>query len=161
MEEECDIFFIFPPQGAFVYSEKFSSFCAAVVEGIERLQNFFPAHRKGNGPVASLALTGPFFGPFGVRAAAASGRTFRISAGVAKRILGQYGESLTEISHFTDISGPGILRDPEVAPFFGKPCQDAAGALVLIGKSADSEERAHPAPGFAAAEVQLQNIHDR
>ena len=41
------IFFHFPPQGAFVYSEKFSSFCAAVVEGIERLQNFFPLIVKG------------------------------------------------------------------------------------------------------------------
>ena len=41
------ILFHFPPQGTFVHSEKFSSFCAAVVEGIECLQNFFPLIVKG------------------------------------------------------------------------------------------------------------------
>ena len=74
-----------------------------------------------------------------------------------KRILGQYGKSLAEISHFADISGPGILRD-QAGSFFGKPCQAAAGALMLIGDQLTQKKERILLPVSQRREVQLLSL---
>lgn len=148
--EEGFYIFSFSATGYFCPFREIQQFLCGCCGRYRAPSEFLPAHRKGNRPVRPWALTGPFFsarlewgrqlhpaGPSGYLQVwqADSGSVWKVS-----------GRNFAFRGYFrardTTRSGWRLLR---------KALSGCSRCAHAHRRSADSEERAHPAPGFAAA----------